>query len=184
MSTNQTINYMKDFKEMKQKMDYITDTVSNSLKNREGNTIVFIDELDRCRPEYIINFLMRIKHIFNIPKLIFVVSMNMEALRGACNSEFGKHKSAQIEGYINRFFHPRLALPPPDHRALAYSMQSYIGSGHLDKFHMFLENFDVPPRCFYYAIKHFKIIRSLHNDAEGYGHMGPYDACCFILYVI
>ena len=41
---------MKDFKEMKGKMDEITDTLSKVLNNCEGNIIVFVDELDRCRP--------------------------------------------------------------------------------------------------------------------------------------
>ena len=92
----------------------------------------------------------------------------MEALRGACSSEFGKHKNAELEGYINRFFHPRLALPPPDHKTLVKSMPDAINNEDIDSFGIFLKRFDVSPRCFYSAMEHFQIIRSLHNDIAGW----------------
>ena len=165
-NTDKITDYFKDFKDIEDKMLEIKNKLSNALEsNNKGNVIVFVDELDRCRPRYIIDFLMRIKHIFNIPRLIFVISMSMDSLRGACNSEFGKDKNADIEGYINRFFHPRLTLPPTDRRGLIHSMDSILGR-HFDNFYIFLNNLDMSPRCFNSAKKYYNIINSLHQNTK------------------
>ena len=166
INTDQAVDYLKDFEEMKEKMGYITNALSDALEKCDGNIIVFVDELDRCRPRYIIDFLMRIKHIFNIPKLIFIISMNMEALKGACKSEFGEHKNANIDGYIERLFLPKLPLPPPGHGDLADSMLGDIIGGHLEKFHIFLDKLDVSPRSFHSARKYFDIIKLFYDNSE------------------
>lgn len=40
--------------------------------------IIFVDELDRCRPTYAIELLERIKHLFDIESIIFVLSLDKE----------------------------------------------------------------------------------------------------------
>ena len=39
--------------------------------------IFIIDELDRCNPHYAVKVLERIKHLFNIPNIIFVLSLSL-----------------------------------------------------------------------------------------------------------
>lgn len=43
--------------------------------------VVFIDELDRCKPDYAIRLLERIKHYFGDERITFVLSLNMDELR-------------------------------------------------------------------------------------------------------
>ena len=38
---------------------------------KEPNLVFFIDELDRCRPTFAIELLERIKHLFDIPALLY-----------------------------------------------------------------------------------------------------------------
>ena len=42
--------------------------------------IIVIDELDRCRPTYAIKLLEEIKHLFDVPGLVFIFGMHSEAL--------------------------------------------------------------------------------------------------------
>ena len=51
-------------------------TLLRDLTNKsEQSILVIIDELDRCRPNYAIEFLETIKHFFDISKLIFVIGV-------------------------------------------------------------------------------------------------------------
>lgn len=70
---------------------------------------VFIDELDRCRPIYSIELLERIKHIFNIPEVIFVVATDTEQLSHSVKAIYGEGFNGQL--YLRRFFDQIYTLP-------------------------------------------------------------------------
>jgi len=40
--------------------------------------LFFVDELDRCRPDYAICLLERINHLFNVPNIVFVLALDRE----------------------------------------------------------------------------------------------------------
>lgn len=48
------------------------------IVERAQKLVIFIDELDRCRPSFAIEMLERIKHYFDDERVIFVVSLNKE----------------------------------------------------------------------------------------------------------
>ena len=55
--------------------------IAGKLADASGKPLVFIiDELDRCRPTFAIELLERIKHIFDIPNMVFVLGINREQL--------------------------------------------------------------------------------------------------------
>ena len=62
--------------------------------------VIFIDELDRCRPLYAIEFLERIKHLFNIKRLIFVLSIDKAQLAESIKSQYG---NIDVDNYLRRF---------------------------------------------------------------------------------
>ena len=62
--------------------------------------VIFIDELDRCRPLYAIELLERLKHIFGIEKLIFVLSIDKKQLSESIKSQYG---NIDTENYLRRF---------------------------------------------------------------------------------
>ena len=51
--------------------------------------IFIIDELDRCNPHYAVKVLERIKHLFNIPNIIFVLSIDKEQLSNSIRGYYG-----------------------------------------------------------------------------------------------
>ncbi len=70
---------------------------------------VFIDEVDRCRPNFAIALLEGIKHLFGIPGVCFVVSTNMAQLSESIKSVYGRGFDGY--GYLKRFFDVEYCLP-------------------------------------------------------------------------
>ncbi|WP_283704371.1 KAP family P-loop NTPase fold protein [Clostridium perfringens] len=64
--------------------------------------IIFIDELDRCKPTYSIQILETIKHLFNLKNYIFVISLDKEQLSHSIKTIYGEHMDS--DGYLRRFF--------------------------------------------------------------------------------
>lgn len=72
--------------------------------------IIFIDELDRCRPLYSIELLERIKHVFGIRKLIFVLSIDKKQLAESIKSQYG---NINTDAYLKRFIDLEYVLNTP-----------------------------------------------------------------------
>lgn len=74
----------------------------------------FVDELDRCRPNFAIAVLERIKHIFDIPNIVFVLSVDLTQLAESARSIYGPRTDTM--GYLTRFFDLQIGLPRADGR--------------------------------------------------------------------
>ena len=73
-----------------------------SLKEENGKPlVVLIDELDRCRPDFAVNFLERVKHVFDVPSLVFVMAVNGRELASVVKSFYG---CGDGEKYLEKFF--------------------------------------------------------------------------------
>lgn len=75
--------------------------------------IFIIDELDRCNPHYAVKVLERIKHLFNIPNIIFVLSIDKEQLSNSIRGYYGS-ESIKANEYLKRFIDIEYNLPDPD----------------------------------------------------------------------
>ncbi|ABV85661.1 P-loop NTPase fold protein [Shewanella pealeana] len=73
---------------------------------------IFVDELDRCRPSYAVEMLETIKHIFDIPGVVFVVGTDTEQLQHAVKAIYGEGFNAR--NYLGRFFDSRFTLRQPN----------------------------------------------------------------------
>lgn len=87
-------------------------TALEVLPGSQRNLIVFVDELDRCRPSFAIEFLERVKHVFNSERLVFVLAMNRgelaESIKGAYGPGFDGSR------YLDRFCDLEYSLRLPD----------------------------------------------------------------------
>jgi hypothetical protein len=84
--------------------------------------IVFVDELDRCRPDYAIELLEGIKHLFGVPGVFFVVATNIRQLGESVKAIYGNGFDGQR--YLNRFFDLQYTLREPSNRQFAKSLFS------------------------------------------------------------
>ena len=71
--------------------------------------ILFIDELDRCRPDYAVDMLEVIKHVFDVENVKVVLVTNTKQLRAAINHRYGMEVDAQK--YLDKFLKYSFALP-------------------------------------------------------------------------
>lgn len=79
---------------------------------REPNLVFFIDELDRCRPTFAIELLERIKHLFDIPNIIFVLSIDKQQLEASTAAVYGAGINAAE--YLRRFIDLEYGVPVAD----------------------------------------------------------------------
>lgn len=81
--------------------------------DQEKQLIVFVDELDRCRPDYAVQMLERIKHFFTIDNIIFVLSVDKKVLCKSIKAVYGGLE-IDTEAYLRRFVDIEFELPEPD----------------------------------------------------------------------
>lgn len=63
--------------------------------------LIYIDELDRCRPTFAIETLEAVKHFFDLENVIFVFSLDLKQLQHSIATIYGNIDSI---GYLQRFF--------------------------------------------------------------------------------
>jgi KAP family P-loop domain len=78
---------------------------------------VFIDEVDRCRPDFAIRLLEEVKHIFGVKGIVFVLCVNVDQLSKSVRALYGSDFDGQ--GYLHRFFDLEFRLPRPTNLAYA-----------------------------------------------------------------
>jgi hypothetical protein len=75
---------------------------SEKCRNKTGKPLVIIiDELDRCRPLFAIELLEKIKHLFELPGVVFVLGVDREQLGHSIRSVYGERMD--VDGYLRRF---------------------------------------------------------------------------------
>ena len=79
--------------------------------------VIAVDELDRCRPSYAIEFLETTKHIFMTPNVIFILAVNSVELEKSIRSLYGPDFDA--ERYLRRFFNLPIRVPQTNLRAFS-----------------------------------------------------------------
>lgn len=96
--------------------------------------IIFVDEIDRCRPTFSIELLEVLKHVFDIPGVCFVIATNMSELSHAVGAVYGS--SFDGRGYLQRFFDAEYTLPPPDREIYAEVLIKEFFSGALQNLYL------------------------------------------------
>lgn len=86
--------------------------VLDKLPKEQKNLIIFIDELDRCRPTYAIELLERIKHLFSVERLVFILSTDIEQLSHSICAVYGNN--FESKKYLKRFIDLDYSLKEPD----------------------------------------------------------------------
>ena len=86
--------------------------LANKVAADTGRPLVFvIDELDRCRPLFAIEMLERVKHLFNVPNVVFLFGVDCEQLQKSICAVYGEVDAAN---YLHRFFDIEIKLPESD----------------------------------------------------------------------
>ncbi|MHA8066959.1 KAP family P-loop NTPase fold protein [Aquirufa sp. ROCK2-A2] len=109
------LNQIDDYSKRKDSIKEFKNKLSIAISKRidKKPLVFFVDELDRCRPDYAVQVLEKIKHFFNIPGIVFVLAIDKNQL---CNSIKGYYGSESINSneYLRRFIDLEYTLPSPN----------------------------------------------------------------------
>ncbi len=84
--------------------------ITEEFSQKEKQLFIFVDELDRCKPLFSIELLERIKHLFDVTNIKFIIASDNEQLCASIKSVYGEKFDA--EKYLRRFFDITFKLPP------------------------------------------------------------------------
>lgn len=83
-----------------------------SSDESEKPLIFIIDELDRCRPDYAVEFLEHIKHFFSVKGIVFVLAIDKRQLCSSISGAYGSNAFDSTD-YLRRFIDIEYTLPLP-----------------------------------------------------------------------
>lgn len=92
----------------KHNMRCLVSALEAEAKNQKPPLFVVIDELDRCRPDYAIKVLEEVKHLFDIPGVVFIIAIHGDQLEKSIAAVYGADFDAKA--YLHRFFSRRYKL--------------------------------------------------------------------------
>lgn len=72
--------------------------------------VLFIDELDRCKPDFALHTLETVKHIFDTKNLKIIFVINKNQLIEIIKHSYGNNEET-AEKYLDKFFQTQLKLP-------------------------------------------------------------------------
>lgn len=107
-------NLVDAFQKEKQALEKFRSEIEKAVKQlkateKKETLVFFIDELDRCRPTFAIEMLERIKHLFDVPNIVFVLSVDKSQLEASTAAVYGEKINASE--YLRRFIDLEYGIP-------------------------------------------------------------------------
>lgn len=119
-TSKKTINGFKE--QLKKFAEEVTTTATG---NKGQPLTIMIDELDRCRPPYALQVLEKIKHLFHVSGIVFVIAGDKEQLGCSIQSLYGQ--GTNVNGYLRRFLDFDFNLPVPEPGAFCSAQFARFG---------------------------------------------------------
>lgn len=86
--------------------------------------VFIIDELDRCRPDYSVEVLESLKHLFSVKGIVFVLSIDKKHLASSIKGYYGSVE-INTDEYLRRFIDLEYEIPKPSNKAFIKYMFEY-----------------------------------------------------------
>lgn len=110
--------YQEQLKSVEEFRSKLKDIAEEIHRKTQKPLIVLIDELDRCRPNYAVEFLEVVKHLIGVNHIVYAFAMNRSELAHTVTGCYGPQFDGN--GYLRRFFDIDFTLPYP-------SRKSFVG---------------------------------------------------------
>ena len=142
--------------------------------------ILFVDELDRCRPDFAVNMLEIIKHTFSVEGVQFVLITNIQQLKASINHCYGPTVDAQR--YLDKFLKFTFSLPQMNSGETLASTTHYLKliqhsselsnceldvPAYVDLMTVIIKEHNLSLREVETLIRHLEIYQVLSNDGIG-----------------
>lgn len=151
-------NKIDSYEEEKNSLLAFKNTLSELAESLEKPLVFIIDELDRCRPDFAIRLIERIKHFFDIPKIVFVLVMDKQQFAKVICHNYGYDENLSEE-YLSKFIDFSIYLK----EAKEVKNFEYILQSHLLRIDE-LSSFEDKSEFFYWAL--FLQLEKKYNARE------------------
>lgn len=105
--------------------DFVKELACTNVKGKTKPLIFFIDELDRCRPDYAVKLMEKAKHFFNVENIIFFLAIDKEQIGHSIRSIYGV--GMDVDGYLRRFIDLDYHLPDPSNNIFCNALFAKFG---------------------------------------------------------
>ncbi|PAT25890.1 hypothetical protein CJ307_10670 [Klebsiella quasipneumoniae] len=99
---------IKSAKNERNNIVHFKETLEEIHARTQKKTLIIIDELDRARPDYALDLLEKIKHLFSVKGFVFLLVVNREQFEKSIECRYGQIDSRL---YLNKFIHYWFTLP-------------------------------------------------------------------------
>ena len=100
--------------------------LAKAMWEESGKPLVLvIDDLDRCRPEFAVALLEKIKHLFNVRYVVFVLGIDLIQFSASLANIYGEKFDSS--NYLHRLIDVELSLPPPTYGAFVDMLIEQFG---------------------------------------------------------
>lgn len=102
-----------------------------SIEGVADKLVIFIDELDRCRPDFAVRLLEQTKNLFSSSNVILVFAADSSQLAKAVAGMYGT--GFDSTHFLERFFDERVTMSPVDSYSFTHDGRSLTSGNRFDK---------------------------------------------------
>lgn len=125
-SASNALDEYADLQASRQQLKECLTAIADTIFNSSNRPLLFIvDELDRCRPSFSVALLERVKHLFPISHIAFLVGVDREQVKASVRAVYG---DIDAENYLHRFFDATLKLSQFSPSQFIYATYGYLPS--------------------------------------------------------
>jgi hypothetical protein len=110
----------------KRVLEHLKKQIAAHIKVSKGGKIaVIVDELDRCSPNYAIRLLERLKHLFNIDGVVFLMLWNRSQIKQTVEAFYGAGTDGAM--YLDKFIDYPITIPITNAGTSSSPMERLLG---------------------------------------------------------
>lgn len=173
------------FREQKEVEGKIKDFLTDLLAERGNRLVIFIDELDRCKPTFAVHLLEQIKHYIFDDRITYVFSVNLEQLQHTIKHYYGINFDSCR--YLDRFFDLTITIPPADmkkfYEHIGLESTYYVDIVTKNVIKMF--NFELREITRLYSQVKAAVYEPTHNSQKNnFGFSSEKSKCIILIYIV
>ena len=111
------------YQDRKESMYKLKLALQDFVESSKRKILFMVDELDRCRPDYAIDYLETIKHIFDVNGAVFILAADRQQLENSAKKAFG---NLDFDEYYRKFIHREFPLPEISDEQYANLASKYV----------------------------------------------------------
>ncbi|SFH43413.1 KAP family P-loop domain-containing protein [Nitrosospira sp. Nsp14] len=180
--------------ELLQSFKALLSKLPSYLNSKGKPLVVIIDELDRCKPTYAIEVIEKIKHLFSVKNVVFVLVMNKKQLEASIRSIYGSDIKADV--YLQKFINIETAIPKLSNKLASSDVSKYcsqlirlheLETAFLGKHRLYLQRC-IEPLALNYSLSLRQLEKAFTNLAlflnfSGEVELFPVGLVCFLAVV-